>query len=153
MLQHVEHCYEKADGYFGRRFPRPALSFRRSGKNAGTAFLQQNRINFHPLLLRDNSDAFMRDVIPHEISHLLVWQLYGKVRPHGSEWQAMMIDVFASNPSATHRFDTSALGAAEFAYRCGCDTVMLSQRRHNTVLRGGQYRCRRCREVLIRASA
>ncbi len=153
MQQRVEECYSVAEDYFNRHFPRPAVTFRRSGKNAGTAFLQQNRINFHPLLLRDNTDAFLGDVIPHEISHLLVWQLYGKVRPHGTEWQAVMQQVFGCAPNATHRFDTSVLGAEEFAYQCGCDTIMLSRRRHNTVLRGGQYRCRRCKELLTQVAA
>ena len=151
VQQHVEHCYEKAEAYFGRRFPRPALTFRRSGKNAGTAFLQQNRINFHPILLSDNAEIFKAEVIPHEVSHLLVWQLYGKVKPHGAQWQAMMRDVFGCMPNTTHSFDTSRLGAVEFAYRCDCDTIMLSRRRHNTVLKGGQYRCGRCKQLLKRA--
>lgn len=152
VFDRVTECCEQAGCYFGRTFPLPDVSFRRSGKNAGTAFLQQNRINFHPVLLRDNEQAFFDDVIPHEVSHLVVWQQFGKVRPHGREWRSVMQSVFGCEARTTHRFDTQSLGIKGFEYRCNCsDTIFLSTRRHNTILRGGQYRCGRCRHILKRA--
>ncbi|MEW9796692.1 SprT family zinc-dependent metalloprotease [Alteromonas sp. CYL-A6] len=145
----VEACYALAEHALSRTFPLPAITFRRSGKNAGTAFLQQNRINFHPVLLKENQAAFFSDVIPHEVSHLLVWQCFGKVRPHGKEWQAMMRDIFGCTPSTTHSFSTQSLGIKGFSYRCACEgTITLSTRRHNTIQRGGKYRCGRCHTVL-----
>ncbi|WP_229804987.1 SprT family zinc-dependent metalloprotease [Alteromonas halophila] len=146
----VVQCYKRAEDYFGQAFRTPEITFRRSGKNAGTAFLQQNRLNFHPLLLRDNVSAFLEDVIPHEVSHLLVWHRFGKVKPHGMQWRTIMQDVFNCSPTTTHSFDTSILERDEFAYQCHCDTVMLSKRRHNTVLKGGNYRCMKCKQLLQR---
>ncbi|WP_412727638.1 SprT family zinc-dependent metalloprotease [Alteromonas sp. D210916BOD_24] len=143
----VEACYDKADAFFGQAFPRPTVTYRRSGRNAGTAFLQQNRINFHPTLYKENEKIFLENVIPHEVSHLLVWLLYGKVKPHGAEWQSVMVKVFNCRPDTTHQFDIRR-AANTFRYTCHCDSYELSTRRHNNVLKGMQYRCKRCRHPL-----
>jgi SprT protein len=149
IVQCVSALYQVAETSLRRTFPRPALSFRRSGKHAGTAYLQQNRLNFHPLLFSHNKEAYFNDVIPHEISHLLVYQLYGRVKPHGKEWQAIMEQVFKREAKTTHQFDLTPLNIKSFNYTCGCSTIALSVRRHNKVTRGQQlYRCRKCGEIL-----
>ncbi|AMJ93998.1 hypothetical protein AVL56_06530 [Alteromonas stellipolaris] len=149
MADAVEGCYQRADKYFKRTFPRPALTFRRSGKNAGTAFLQQNRINLHPELFKQNEHEFIVDVIPHEVSHLLTWQLFKKVKPHGVEWQAIMIDVFHRPANATHSFDIEGVIGKQFSYACLCSSHQLTIRRHNKILKGAQYKCRKCNGLLI----
>lgn len=145
----MDVCYRKANTYFKRQFPRPELTFRRSGKNAGTAFLRQNRINFHPILYLQNQDAFVHDVVPHEVSHLLTWQLFNKVKPHGKEWQSIMIDVFHRQPKTTHSFDVKSVVGKQFEYRCSCSSHMLTVRRHNNITRGTQYKCRKCDTILL----
>lgn len=130
-----------------RKFEKPNVTFRRSGKNAGTAFLQQNRLNFHPLLYVENADAFINEVVPHEVSHLLVWTLFGKVKPHGVQWQTIMRDVFNCAPNTTHSFEVQHL-TTTFPYRCDCNSYALSLRRHNNIKKGTQYRCRRCNAIL-----
>ncbi|WP_390605473.1 SprT family zinc-dependent metalloprotease [Alteromonas gracilis] len=147
MTDAVFYCFKQAEDYFSRTFSYPTVTFRRSGKNAGTAFLQQNRLNFHPILYRENTSAFLDDVVPHEVSHLLVWTLFGRVQPHGKEWQSMMIDVFGCKPDATHKFDIKGV-TRTFEYHCNCDTYALSTRRHNNILRGAQYRCKKCSALL-----
>ncbi|MDB2330763.1 SprT family zinc-dependent metalloprotease [Alteromonas sp.] len=152
LITDAVHCYYlTAEQFFSRSFTQPALTFRRSGKNAGTAFLQQNRINLHPTLFKENTEAFIHTVIPHEISHLLVWTLYGRVKPHGKEWQAIMKNVFNLVPSTTHNFDISNVRTTEHAYRCGCQTHHLTTRQHNKILRGTEYRCKACGIKLAKA--
>ncbi|APD93996.1 hypothetical protein BM523_08340 [Alteromonas mediterranea] len=146
----VFRCYDKAEHYFSRSFERPAITFRRSGKNAGTAFLQQNRLNFHPILYKENREVFIREVVPHEVSHLLVWILFARVQPHGKEWQSVMRGVFDCSPSATHQFDVKRVSRS-FSYKCDCDTYALSTRRHNNILKGAQYKCKKC-SALLRAA-
>lgn len=145
----LELLYARAELFFKRSFPRPLLTYRRSGKHAGTAFLQQNRINLHPTLFAHNREAYFTDVIPHEVSHLLVYRLYGRVKPHGKEWQAMMSEVFECQPNTRHSFDLAPLQLKTVEYRCECGPVALSIRRHNAVVRGKrQYLCRQCRTTL-----
>lgn len=151
VKQRVFDLYQHAQTHFDRKFTLPEITFRRSGKNAGTAFLNQNRINLNGALFHENRDAFFSEVIPHEISHLLVWQMYGRVKPHGIEWQHMMETVFNTPASATHSFDLTPLNLKTFRYQCDCDVIELSVRRHNKVLKGQRYICKRCNSYLVAA--
>ena len=58
-------------------------------------------------------------------------------------------DVFNCTPNATHQFDVKRV-ARTFHYVCDCDTYALSTRRHNNILKGAQYKCRKC-QALLRA--
>jgi len=149
LSQRLGELYAGANAFFKRDFPLPTLTFRRSGRHAGTAFLQQNRINLNPVLFVHNRAAFLHDVLPHEVSHLLVFQLYGRVKPHGREWQSVMREVFECAPETRHDFDLSPLQLRTVEYMCGCGPVALSIRRHNAVKRGQkQYLCRQCKRQL-----
>ena len=154
VIEHCEACYLNAERLLKRRFPRPEVSFKLKGKSAGTAHLQQNRLRFNPVLLAENPEAFIREVVPHEIAHLLCFQLYGagkQIKPHGLQWQAIMRNVFNLPPRASHNFDISSVTGKTFTYQCQCGPVELTLRRHNKVQRGeSRYLCRQCRQVLIR---
>ncbi|WP_028765624.1 SprT family zinc-dependent metalloprotease [Shewanella fidelis] len=145
IAQQVERCYQIAESTLKRSFPRPEISFALRGKSAGTAHLQLNKLRFNATLLKNNHQAFIDEVVPHEICHLLAAQLFGRVKPHGREWQSLMQQVFKLQPRTTHSFDTSAVAGKTFDYYCLCGPIKLSIRRHNKVLRGEtQYRCRKC---------
>ncbi|MGS0680468.1 SprT family zinc-dependent metalloprotease [Shewanella sp. 125m-7] len=145
IAQQVEHCYQIAENTLSKRFPRPVISFALRGKSAGTAHLQLNKLRFNAKLLNDNQQAFLDDVVPHEICHLLAFQLYGRVKPHGLEWQYLMQHLYGRTPRTTHSFDTTAVEGKTYEYHCLCGPIKLSIRRHNKVLRGQtHYRCRKC---------
>ena len=58
---------------------------------------------------------------------------------------------FGVAPERCHRYDLSAVrGRAlqEFDYHCSCRGHRLSSIRHNRVLAGGSYICRRCATAL-----
>jgi SprT protein len=149
VLERIETCYQTAEMTLKRVFPRPITQFTLRGKSAGTAHLQQNRLRFNPVLLRENSEAFLTEVVPHEICHLLCFQLFGKTKPHGKEWQSLMLTVFKVNPKTTHNFNTTSVASKEVEYRCACGPIRLSIRRHNKVLRGeSRYICKRCKTHL-----
>lgn len=152
LLERIETCYQQAEIALKRAFPRPMTQFSLRGKSAGTAHLQQNRLRFNPVLLQENSQAFLTEVVPHEICHLLCFQLFGKTKPHGKEWQSLMLTVFKVNPSTTHSFNTASVAGDEVEYRCACGPIGLSIRRHNKVLRGeSRYLCKRCKKHLTAA--
>ena len=63
--------------------------------------LQQNRVNFHPLLFKDNIDAFLSDVVPRSQPFVGMGSVC-RVQPH----KRMAVDnanVLTLN--ATHQFD------------------------------------------------
>ncbi|GLS83093.1 SprT family zinc-dependent metalloprotease [Paraferrimonas haliotis] len=150
LLERVEACYRQLDSHYKTQFTRPQVSFKLRGRSAGTAHLSENRLRFNPKLMQDNLEAFLTDVVPHEVAHLICFQRHGRVRPHGKEWQQIMRHVFQCEPKTTHNFDVSKVSGPEFTYQCQCGPVQLTLRRHNKVLRGAQYLCRRCHQQLVK---
>jgi SprT protein len=153
IIERVEQDYLQAEQFFKRSFSRPELQFTLRGKSAGTAHLQLNKIRLNPILLAENPEAFLTQVVSHEIAHLISFQVYGKVKPHGPEWQGIMAQVFSLKPHTTHQLNTQSVTGQEFEYLCNCGSVNLSIRRHNRVQRGqNQYRCKICMQTLKPAS-
>ncbi|USD65625.1 SprT family zinc-dependent metalloprotease [Vibrio sp. SCSIO 43136] len=146
----IARCIEQANHYFKQEFPQPELSFKLRGKSAGKAYLNLWQIRINPTLLKENQQAFLNEVIPHEIAHLIVYKLFGRVRPHGKEWQAVMQEVFHLAPKTTHDFDVTSVQGKTYVYQCHCQSHQLTIRRHNKVLRQqASYLCSQCKQPLI----
>lgn len=137
-----------------QKFRLPALIFNQRGKTAGSAQLQKNIININPRLYTSYPDYFISNVIAHELSHILVYQLYGlRVKPHGVEWKKIMLEVFHLAPKVTHSLDVSDLNMRSVRYKCECQEVALSIIRHNKVVnKKQQYICRKCKTQLYEIS-
>jgi len=148
LLETVEHRYQQAEACLGRSFSRPEIRCDIRGQAAGMAYPQTNRLRFNPYFLRHAPQLFLDEVVPHEVAHLLAYTLYGKVRPHGREWQELMRQVFAVSPSRTHDFSLEPLPSRRHVYRCGCTEHHLTTIRHNRIRQGVEYRCRHCRQLL-----
>ena len=143
-----EDCFILAECFFDRPFKRPEYLFNQYGKSAGTAHLQRNIIKFNPVLYNQNKIIFVDQVVAHEVAHLVVYQHYGKVKPHGKEWQHVMETVFHCPASTTHTLDIKDVIGKQYRYRCACTTHLLTVRRHNKVLKGADYICKNCKSVL-----
>lgn len=148
LLVKGEDCFILAECFFNRPFQRPTYLFNQRGKSAGTAHLQRNIIKFNPVLFIQNRKEFIEQVVAHEVAHLIVYQLYGKSRPHGREWQHVMQNVFNCPALTTHSLDITDVAGKLFSYQCLCTTHQLSIRRHNKVLKGGKYQCKGCKGIL-----
>ena len=145
----VSDLVQLAQQRLRRAITLPTVGFRRSGRTAGSAHLQKNHINFNPVLLSEYPDNYKSDVVPHEVAHIVVYQVYGRVKPHGAEWQAVMRDIFNCEPATTHSMCSDNLNSKTFPYHCKCGPVQLTIRRHNKVMRGQQqYQCRTCGQML-----
>jgi SprT protein len=146
----IEQSCKLAEDYFSASFAIPEVNLNQRGKIAGSAHLQKNLIKLNRKLFIQNFDDFLQQVIPHEIAHIICYQQFGRVKPHGVEWQSLMRSLFKIDAHVTHKFDVSDVGMQDFAYQCECnEIIMLSVVRHNKVRRGTQrYRCHKCKAVL-----
>ena len=90
VMRSLREHLAKANLKLERRYAEPTLVYQQRGTSAGTAWLEKNEIRLNPVLLLENQQAFIDEVVPHELAHLLVWQHFGRVAPHGKEWKWMM---------------------------------------------------------------
>jgi len=150
VREKIELCYLHAEKQLNRSFIRPEVMFNQTGKSAGSARLQLNQLRFNPILLQENKTHFIQNTVPHEIAHLLVYQLYGRTKPHGKEWQNIMIGIFQIPAKTTHSYDINSVKGKTFTYQCYCSQHLLTIRRHNKIQRDhAQYLCRSCRQQLM----
>ncbi|KTS64414.1 hypothetical protein SA3R_22435, partial [Pantoea dispersa] len=104
VMRSLRHFLQLAQQKLERHFEEPTLVYQQRGTAAGTAWLEQWQIRLNPVLLMENQQAFIDEVVPHELAHLLVWKTFGRVPPHGKEWKWMMEDVLGVPARRTHQF-------------------------------------------------
>ena len=149
VMRSLRSYLQRANQFLHTEYTEPRVVYQQRGTAAGTAWLAQNEIRLNPVLLLENQTAFIDEVIPHELAHLLVWKQFGRAAPHGKEWKWMMATVLGVSPRRTHQFEISSVRAKTFPYRCACQQHQLTVRRHNRVLRKeAEYRCIHCGEIL-----
>lgn len=150
VMRSLQDKLTLANQTLGRDYPEPKLVYQQRGTAAGTAWLDSYEIRLNPVLLLENQQAFINEVVPHELAHLLVWKHFGRVAPHGKEWKWMMESVLHVPASRTHQFELASVRHNTFSYRCHCQQHQLTVRRHNRVLRGeATYRCVHCGQPLV----
>ncbi|QLB12555.1 SprT protein [Bisgaardia hudsonensis] len=142
-------CLKQAEIYFNRTFTMPTVSYEIRGVKAGVAYLQKNEIRLNRTLLQENTQSFINEVVPHELAHLLVYQVFGKVQPHGKEWKSIMLNIFGLTPNIYHQFDVINVQGQTFSYSCDCQTHHLTLRRHNKIQQNkAEYFCKKCKKKL-----
>ncbi|QUX91866.1 SprT family zinc-dependent metalloprotease [Marinomonas sp. A3A] len=148
IAQTANHCFDKADAFFGNKFKRSTCNLKQRGRAAGTAHLQKNELRFNHFMYQQDPVEFLGTVVPHEVAHIVVFQIYGNtVKPHGKEWQAVMLKVYGIRPSRTHTFDVPPQKQA-YEYRCSCQKHQFTKRRHTRAQSGVEYICKGCRSTL-----
>lgn len=146
----IEAYYQTAEHFFSRQFARPTIKLNLRGYSAGTATPQLNLLRFNRELLLNNQQHFLQHTVPHEIAHLLAYQIFGlKIRPHGQEWQQIMTEVYKIPAERCHRYHVEKKPTTYYIYGCDCPiTHPLTIRRHNAITKGKQYICKYCKTKL-----
>lgn len=150
----VDVLITQANVRLHRNFALPELDFSLRGLCAGQALPRTWQLRFNLEIYEKQPQAFLSEVPAHEIAHLIAFELYGRsIRPHGKEWQAIMIKVFEQEPHTKHQLEaTPTRQERKFSYRCDCQEHQIGIRRHNKITKQGMsYRCKRCHSALRRA--
>lgn len=149
------HYLELAEQHFAEKFKLTEIDFSLRGRSAGY-FKQfpdgRTLINYNPVLLEANGKEFISRTAPHEVAHLVAFQLYGSgIRPHGKHWQ-MIMELFKADATRCHAYDVNPAHTRQyqrFEYQCECQLHFLTAIRHNRVLAGQSYLCKKCRQPLM----
>jgi SprT protein len=140
----------------GERWPKAlgpvSVSFALRGRSAGDACGRTGAIRYNGELLARFGRAFLAEIVPHEVAHLVVARAFpGRRRPHGPEWREVMA-FFGARARSCHAFETTpARRVGRVPYRCACaEPHLLTARAHRRIRRGfATYHCRTCRQVLV----
>lgn len=129
-----------------------SVSLALRGRSAGDACARTGAIRYNGELLARHGDAFLAEIVPHEVAHVVVARAFpGRRRPHGAEWREVM-GYFGVRARSCHSFETTpARRVGSVPYRCACpDTHLLTPRAHRRIRRGfATYHCRKCRQILV----
>jgi len=156
--QTTQALLQRAGDYFGVKLPAVDIRFDLRGKAAGMVRFSNTNIpiiRYNRAMLEKHRDNFLRQTVPHEVSHVVVATLYRhRAAPHGAEWQSVMA-FFGAEPRRCHQFpvdNESARRLALFSYKCACREHQLTTIRHNRIMSGQRYYCRNCGEFLLPSS-
>jgi len=157
----VKELINKFNTAYNKDFDIPEIKFTKRGATAGCVTYKNNNtfLNFNMVLLKENTDHFIKQTVPHEVSHYCVWLLYGHQYSsngrriiHGKDWKNMMT-FFGVDPKRCHNYNTDNCSKKrkikKFSYKCDCSEHQLTNIRHNRVMKGQQtYKCVKCNGVL-----
>ena len=148
----VAKYIEIARNRWNQSFAFPVVRFDLRGQRAGTARNSDWVIRVNEVLCAENYDHYIKQIIGHEVAHLIADSLYGnKIRPHGVEWQRVM-NAFGLPADRCHEYDVSNSGARTVerghAYSCNCKVRYLTSIRVNKMAKGAYYTCKDCGHVL-----
>lgn len=136
----------QANNILNTNYQEPKVSYKPKGSVAGCAFLTRWEIQLNSIMLNENGEKFINEVVPHELAHLITFQKFGKVKPHGQEWQYIMSEIMKKEPKVTHNFN---IKRNEYVYICNCQEHYLSPIRHNKIRKNKtSYQCRKCGTIL-----
>ena len=136
----------QANQLLNTEYKEPKIVYKPKGSIAGSAILNRWEIQLNTTMLFENGEKFIEEVVPHELSHLITFQIYGKVKPHGKEWQYIMSEIMKQPPKVTHNFNFKR---KEYVYICDCQEHYLSSIRHNKIEKNKiSYQCLKCGSIL-----
>ncbi len=153
--------------FYKCRLPDLDIDFSLRGKTAGQLCARSNgfttsyTIRLNLAFARKHHQEFVDDVIPHELAHFYILWKYGiqrksrknRIRPHGLEWQSVMLHCFKRPAEIYHSFDVPEQNTQRkmqtYTYKCSCRTHKLSAIRHNKIQKGKmKYLCQFCKKSL-----
>ncbi len=168
VIATVKKNIADASKYYGRKFRMPKIEFTKRGMTAGVACCTTNTVNYNPVLLMENVEDFIARTVPHEVAHLIDYQVNphnhrtrlittrsgcirrAKRNVHGRDFQFIMTHVLGCDDATRcHTYDVSSVMRNKKRHEWKCDdcgaTMHLGPKRHkNMRFNRRSYRPRGC---------
>jgi len=149
----VLECITMAEEALKHTFPMIPIRYDLKGKCAGQfctrGFQKYFRINM--VLLAENTEHYLAQTVPHEVSHYITKMISPMASSHGREWQSVMTRIMHIRADRCHSYDisNSTRNTVRFEYKCNCRTHQISKIRHNRIIRENKsYICKACSTAL-----
>lgn len=123
----VKECINIINSHFNTYYVLPIVTYEVTNKGAGYAYLEQWRVDLNKKILLQHKDHFIDNVLPHEISHLVCYRLYGREysknnKPiyHGKNWRKIM-KIFDVDANSYHSYDVTSFRkrkVTKYIYQC-----------------------------------
>jgi SprT protein len=105
-------------------------------------------LRYNMPLAENNRERFLAQTVPHEVAHIINWQLGG--HNHDKQWKWIMIE-YGVEPERCHSYEMPVGKLlSTYSYKCNCRTYELSKTRHNRILNGTTYSCNLCKGKLVK---
>ena len=140
LIKYLESQYDSFDGSNVTVVFNPRLR-----STAGRAFLETGVIELNQKLFNENKDAFMLDTIPHELAHIVAYQVFAD-KGHGYGWYSVMTTLGIEGKRC-HSYKVEKTGKT-YTYRCSCQTHEFTPQRHAWANKGKSYVCKHCKDIL-----
>lgn len=159
VYRRVVELINIANAQYSRRMPVPEIQYDLRGTTAGQLVilpgvnsLLRYTIRLNSKMLMHHTEAFIQEVVPHEVAHLVVdWIYKRRVKPHGVEWREVMVHCFKSAPNRCHDLpvEPARKHQRKYPYLCRCEKHFFTERRHRLAIKGSRYVCRACGHMLV----
>ena len=168
VIAKLNQCIATAESHFkGQKFAFPTIKYHKRGTTAGTADCHRWVLDFNPTLFVENVEDFLGRTVPHEMAHLIDYQVYqkqarmmsfgyrrAKRSVHGPTWQSIM-RLLGAPVSRCHSYDVTnarVKNRTRYNYACACGQEFeLGPKHHAAVMRGEKITHRTRRTILTKA--
>lgn len=106
IIEKVNECYNIANKNHNRQFANSEVQFFENRAAAGLANAKTNTLHFNLNYARQNINFILNEVVPHEVAHLVQFQLVG-YGSHDRHWKHLCLSLGGNGQT---KFDNNIIG-------------------------------------------
>lgn len=122
----------------------------------GYAHVDRLVIDLNGVLIEDNLDAFLNEVLPHELAHLIITHTFGNHRNGHGKIFKYICDILGCRARAVIPMNTIKSRKVAhpevtfYSYECACAIDPITESEHNErIATKTKYRCKKCKSIFL----
>lgn len=145
LQDRVQECVNLASRLYFMKMPEVGVHCTIKGKTAGRAWSKAGKywVDFNRQMFSDDKhfDNLLKEVVPHEVAHIVCFANPNLGRKHDSGWKKVCRDL-GGNGRRCHDFDLENAGGSVYYVTTNGHVVAVSKILHTKIQRGRSYRYR-----------